>query len=247
LQWQTLLAATVVQTLSAIDSRIVVSPPYRQFGDRWRQQNSFVPGNTLALTDKRFYVHRAAIMDVSQPLVIRMSQVIPAFDRILQHHISLDEACLTEHAYTRLLAYELMTLPEVLDYNPTILTADKRVYTAQTTGGTTTTSAEKGCPIIRATPLQVASALMKHAQAPRDIQHMMDDIVAQTHQHQCCWFNGPMRKACSARGIAIPTKSHHYVFCFKHWAYTLRQGVNEGVPIAPTSELSLDEWLACIV
>lgn len=216
-------------------------------------------------------------MNIDQPLVLRLSQVLPALDDIQRRQPSWNTTCLaTREAFTRLAAYELVARPEVLDYNPVLTTSDGRLYTSSTVVPRPHTQMDhghghhlkKGIPILRATALQVVKAVLGGSgseaaaataaatgqDAARQVVH---HLVAIAPQQTCCWYNLELHKACAAPASAatpLATRRPHtpYVYCVKHWVPALRHGSDDDDDdndhaITPASEQRLDEWLASIV
>lgn len=212
-------------------------------------------------------------MDIDQPLVFRMSRVLPAIDDIQRRQPPWNTTCLTtREAFARLAAYELVTRPEVLDYNPVLATRDGRVYTLQTTPSTKAPppmdmdSGKKGIPILRATPLQVMEAVLgnvdDHGNDNRrqDVRQVIQHLVTIAPQRVCCWYSLDLHKACAAPAATtgLATRPHSpYAYCFKHRVPALRGGgehddedldcPRNALTITPSSEQRLDEWLGSIV
>lgn len=189
-------------------------------------------------------------MDVEQTLVFRLGETMGALDRILLH---LDESrkCLSKNSFHRLVAYELMACPEVLNYNDMVRSQDGRVYMQQNIAWTHA-PVKKGYFVLRAPFLELVALLLRHYR--KDWKNaafygsMTGAIVSAFPQRQCCWYNVSKKKACACEAKSLETqKGQAYVFCLKHWSPVLRQETAEDTSLCPPSEMNLDDWLQTIV
>lgn len=193
-------------------------------------------------------------MNIEQPLVFRLGEIMTAFDRILGH-VGRHCKCLSQVHFQRLLAYELMASPEILNYNDVVTTQHGHVYMHQRAAVSPTHHPEKmGYFVLRAPCLPLVVLLLDHYEPARGknatfYKHMTETIVAHFPQQQCCWYNVSNKKACACQAMNLETqKQHAYVFCHKHWSLVLRhEEVDDTTPMYPPSETTLDEWLDMIV
>lgn len=198
-------------------------------------------------------------MDITQPVVFRMGETLVAFHNILRE---LDESskCMSSKTFRRLVAYELLASPALLNYNYLFTTYGGAVYMEQRMLSRATIDrdsdgavAKKGYLVLRAPLLGLVGLLLEHRvpewQTREHVSMLIQRIVDEFPQHHCCWYNVRKKKACACDVKHLETQTHNaYRFCNKHWSPALREEYEEDVGmLCPPSEANLDEWLKTIV
>jgi len=192
-------------------------------------------------------------MDVEQVVVFRPEGIMGLVDKTLRR---LGEGrANVSHSLCRLVAFELLFSPEMLEYNAVLKTTcglyERRDVTPDVCQG--------GIFILRAPLLALVTMLLNMMS---DVSHseMMCAIVHQFPQETCCWYNVSKKKACACAAesdlfvrtsivdgvddVPIARQSHEwYLTCHKHWSPVLRQAAGERSTMYPSSETNLDEWL----
>ena len=190
-------------------------------------------------------------MDIEQSVVFRLVETIEALDGILEK-LPEDGKGLARSttSFHRLVAYELMATPQILDYNHLFKTTNGLVYMEQRVT-CAQTSSEKGFFVLRAPLLPLVTLLLDHyhSHSTTDWKDtIIRAIVLRFPQHQCCWYNVNKKKACACEARHLETqKDQCYVFCHKHWSPVLRGEKVEETALCPPSEMNLDDWLQTIV
>lgn len=188
--------------------------------------------------------------DIRQTVVIRLTKAIEAFHRVLENHGGHDQLCLTVSSSLlrdKLLAYELLTCPEILQYNSR-LSVGRFVYTTNDTP-----CLKQGCIVVRVPLLSMVSIFMETYSlklAPPDFYLFVKDAVLQKHPpHECCWFSPQYKRACGTVGHRRPfQQGTDYAFCQGHWNSAMRGPDSSSKDaICASSESSHDDWLQTIV
>ncbi len=185
-----------------------------------------------------------------QTVVIRLSKAVEAFQRTLDTLGGYRQICLTISSSllrNKLVAYELLSCPELLQYN-TRLSVGKCLYTTADTS-----CLKQGCVVLRAPLLSLVSILMEATSLklePCDFLLYVKDTLLQMHPpHECCWFSSQYNRACGTVGYRRPFQAGtDYVFCQGHWNSAMRDAAAPTQEaICTASEGAFDDWLKTIV
>jgi hypothetical protein len=184
-------------------------------------------------------------MDIEQTVIFRVGEMMEVFHLILR---KLDEegARMSPTNVARLVSFELLASPEMLEYNSVLKTTNGLLYTHQ---DMTPACRKKGFFVLRAPLLPLVTMLLDRHPGDWDHAETTRAILSEFPQKECCWFNVNKKKACACASTSIETQRRHqaYVFCHKHWSPVLRQEREEQSVMYPSSETNLDDWLETIV
>jgi hypothetical protein len=161
----------------------------------------------------------------------------------------------------RLLAYELLALPAILEYNLVLTThRDKGLtYRRQDRADLRPSSSQDGmhtmivrAPMVDAVRIALQYDLTRLLQNKEIRLKCLNEILAKHNKQPelCCWFDRASRDACNAKGHR--RLSNYYAFCQEHWNRLMRRtGKPDDAPepygAAACSTDTADDFLDAII